>query len=41
MIVQHLLLGINAHVNHDLPQVVVERAPRAAISPICAPTSTP
>jgi hypothetical protein len=27
MIVQHLLLGINAHVNHDLPQVVVERAP--------------
>lgn len=28
MIVQHLLLGINAHVNHDLPQVVVELAPR-------------
>ncbi len=27
MIVQHLLLGINAHVNHDLPQVVVERVP--------------
>ncbi len=27
MIVQHLLLGINAHVNHDLPQVVVELAP--------------
>jgi hypothetical protein len=26
MIVQHLLLGINAHVNHDLPQVVVELA---------------
>lgn len=24
LIVQHLLLGINAHVNHDLPQVVVE-----------------
>jgi hypothetical protein len=23
LIVQHLLLGINAHVNHDLPQVVV------------------
>ena len=29
MIVQHLLLGINAHVNHDLPQVVVELAPAA------------
>ena len=27
MIVQHLLLGVNAHVNHDLPQVVVELAP--------------
>jgi hypothetical protein len=27
MIVQHLLLGINAHVNHDLPQAVVELAP--------------
>jgi hypothetical protein len=27
MIVQHLLLGINAHVNHDLPQVVVALAP--------------
>jgi hypothetical protein len=26
MVVQHLLLGINAHVNHDLPQVVVELA---------------
>jgi hypothetical protein len=26
LIVQHLLLGINAHVNHDLPQVVVELA---------------
>ena len=24
LIVQHLLLGINAHVNHDLPQAVVE-----------------
>lgn len=24
LVVQHLLLGINAHVNHDLPQVVVE-----------------
>ena len=24
LIVQHLLLGVNAHVNHDLPQVVVE-----------------
>ena len=30
MIVQHLLLGINAHVNHDLPQVVVELASRGA-----------
>jgi hypothetical protein len=28
LIVQHLLLGINAHVNHDLPQVVVELAER-------------
>jgi hypothetical protein len=28
MIVQHLLLGINAHVNHDLPQVVVASAQR-------------
>jgi hypothetical protein len=26
LIVQHLVLGINAHVNHDLPQVVVELA---------------
>ncbi|MGA9276911.1 DUF5995 family protein [Ilumatobacter sp.] len=26
LIVQHLLLGINAHVNHDLAQVVVELA---------------
>jgi hypothetical protein len=26
LIVQHLLLGINAHVNHDLPQVVIEAA---------------
>jgi len=26
LIVQHLLLGINAHVNHDLPQVVVDLA---------------
>lgn len=26
LIVQHLLLGINAHVNHDLPQVVVALA---------------
>jgi hypothetical protein len=26
LIVQHLLLGINAHVNHDLPQAVVEVA---------------
>jgi hypothetical protein len=30
MIVQHLLLGINAHVNHDLPQVVVALAPRGS-----------
>jgi hypothetical protein len=30
LIVQHLLLGINAHVNHDLPQAVVELAPGAA-----------
>jgi len=29
MIVQHLLLGINAHVNHDLPQVVVALAGRS------------
>jgi len=28
LIVQHLLLGINAHVNHDLPQVVIEAADR-------------
>jgi len=27
VIVQHLLLGINAHVNHDLAQAVVEIAP--------------
>ena len=40
MIVQHLLLGINAHVNHDLPQVVVELAPDTAIWPACAPTTT-
>lgn len=26
LVVQHLLLGINAHVNHDLPQVVVDVA---------------
>lgn len=26
LIVQHLLLGINAHVNHDLAQVVIETA---------------
>ena len=26
LIVQHLLLGVSAHVNHDLPQVVVELA---------------
>jgi hypothetical protein len=28
LIVQHLLLGINAHVNHDLPQAVIEVADR-------------
>ena len=28
LIVQHLLLGVNAHVNHDLPQVVVALAER-------------
>lgn len=28
LIVQHLLLGINAHVNHDLPLAVVEVATR-------------
>ncbi len=37
LIVQHLLLGINAHVNHDLPQVVVataeERGTLASIRP--------
>ena len=27
VIVQHLLLGINAHVNHDLAQAIVEIAP--------------
>jgi Family of unknown function (DUF5995) len=27
LIVQHLLLGINAHVNHDLAQAIVEIAP--------------
>jgi hypothetical protein len=33
MIAQHLLLGINAHVNHDLPQVVVALSPsRAALA---------
>lgn len=26
LVVQHLLLGINAHVNHDLPQTVVDVA---------------
>jgi hypothetical protein len=30
LIVQHLLLGINAHVNHDLGQVVVELADERA-----------
>jgi len=29
LIAQHLLLGINAHVNYDLPQVLVELAPEA------------
>lgn len=27
LVVQHLLLGVNAHVNHDLPLVVVDLAP--------------
>lgn len=36
MIVQHLLLGINAHVNHDLPQVVVELAGGAPIESLRA-----
>ena len=30
LIVQHLLLAFNAHVNHDLPQVVVELADAGA-----------
>ena len=30
VIVQHLLLGMNAHINHDLPQVVVELADAGA-----------
>ncbi len=34
MIVQHLLLGINAHVNNDLPQVVVQLAGRADLAPL-------
>ncbi len=37
LIVQQLLLGINAHVNHDLPQVVVELAPpRGGLDPLRA-----
>jgi len=37
LIVQHLLLGINAHVNHDLAQVVIESADqRGDIDPIRA-----
>ncbi|MFM2076138.1 MAG: hypothetical protein RJA49_28 [Actinomycetota bacterium] len=34
MIVQHLLLGINAHVNNDLPQVVVALAGDADLAPL-------
>jgi hypothetical protein len=35
LIVQHLLLGINAHVNHDLPQAVVDVADEAGeLAPI-------
>lgn len=36
LIVQHLLMGINAHVNHDLPQVVVELAGDGDLSAIRA-----
>src|SRR5687767_12987097 len=35
LIVQHLLLGINAHVNHDLPLAVVDVAREAgALAPV-------
>jgi hypothetical protein len=40
LIVQQLLLGINAHVNYDLPQAAAEVA-QPATSPVCAKTSTP
>ena len=32
LIVQHLLLGANAHVNHDLAQAVVEVAPSSGLA---------
>ena len=34
LILQHLLLGINAHVNHDLPQAVVAVAGDGDLEPI-------
>lgn len=37
LIVQHLLLGVNAHVNHDLPQVVVELADGASSLEVLRP----
>ena len=37
LIVQQLLLGINAHVNYDLPQAVAEVAPRNRRPRRCAP----
>ena len=44
LIVQHLLLGINAHVNHDLPLAVVEveaaRADFLAVNAVLASTYT-
>ena len=41
LIVQHLLLGINAHVNHDLAQAVVEVADeRGDLAAMRARTST-
>lgn len=36
LVVQHLLLGINAHVNFDLPQTVVEAAGPGPLAPIRA-----
>ncbi len=37
LIAQHLLLGINAHVNHDLPQAVVAVAEEAGDLPCLRP----